>query len=188
MTDYLETNLLPLIISIKPKQTQSNILKTLGLNNRTSQQSILIAFGERIEHFWNQVISDSNANNLIEELNFIEVKDGRKRQVDHLFKINAKSYYLESKCNLGFDSEKSRSSNDKVNAVAEAIGGNVFAAYFVPVVDTVSKSEQTKYANKGMNVWGVNDLLKVISAPFTSKEYFTFLREVVAPILEEKGL
>jgi hypothetical protein len=31
-------------------------------------------------------------------------------------------------------------------------------------------------------------MLSVINAPFTSDEYFTFLLEVVAPILEEKGL
>lgn len=187
MTAYLETNLLPLVLSIEPKQTESHILSALGLAERVSPQSILIAFGERIERFWNQVISDSNANNLIEESNLLDV-NGRQRQIDHLFSIDEQTYYLESKCNLNFDSEKIRASNDKVNAIADTIGGNISAAYFVPVVPTVSNSEQTKYANKGMNVWGVNDMLDHISAPFTSDQYFTFLREVVAPILEEKGL
>lgn len=187
MTAYLETNLLPLVLSIEPKQTESHILEALGLADRVSPQSILIAFGERIERFWNQVISDSNANNLIEESNLLDV-NGRQRQIDHLFEIDGQNYYLESKCNLNFDSEKIRASNDKVNAIADTIGGNITAAYFVPVVATVSNSEQTKYANKGMNVWGVDDMLAHINAPFTSAEYFTFLREVVAPILEEKGL
>jgi hypothetical protein len=187
MTAYLETNLLPLMLSINAKQTESHILAALGLDERVSPQSILIAFGERIERFWNQVISDSNANNLIEETNLLDVND-RQRQIDHLFEIDGQNYYLECKCNLNFDSEKIRASNDKVNAIRDTIGGNVFAAYFVPVVPTVSSAEQTKYANKGMNVWGVNDMLSVINAPFTSDEYFTFLREVVAPILEEKGL
>jgi len=186
MTVYLESNLLPLVLSIEPKQTESHILQALGLDDRISPQSILIAFGERIERFWNQVISDSKADNLIEESNLLDI-NGRQRQIDHLFKIDAQNYYLESKCNLNFDSEKIRASNDKVNAIASHLG-NIYAAYFVPVVATVSNSEQTKYANKGMNVWGVNDLLAVIDAPFTSDEYFTFLREVVAPILEEKGL
>ena len=89
---------------------------------------------------------------------------------------------------MNFDSEKVRASNDKVNAIADTIGGNISAAYFVPVVATVSNTEKNKYGNKGMNVWGVDDMLAIINAPFTSEEYFTFLREIVAPILEEKGL
>jgi hypothetical protein len=31
-------------------------------------------------------------------------------------------------------------------------------------------------------------MIETINAPFTSEEYFTFLREVVAPILVEMGL
>lgn len=185
---YLEMTMLPLMLTITAKQTESHILSALGLSDRVSQQSILIAFGDRIEHFWNRVISDcSNAVNLIESSNMIDV-DGSERQIDHLFSIDDWIHYLESKCNLNFDSEKIRASNSKVNAIADTIGGNISAAYFVPVVATVSNTEKKKYANKGMNVWGVNDLLEVIDAPFTSEEYFTFLREVVAPILEEKGL
>jgi hypothetical protein len=188
MTAYLETNLLPLVLSIEPKKTESHILAALGLSDRVSQQSILIAFGERIERFWNQVISDcSNAVNLIESSNLIEVAD-RERQIDHLFSVDDWIYYLESKCNLNFDSEKIRASNEKVNAIAATIGGNISAAYFVPVVAEVSNTEKNKYANKGMNVLGVNDLLNIIDAPFSSEEYFTFLREVVGPILEEMGL
>ena len=182
--------MLPLILSINPKQTESHILSALGMDNRVSPQSILIAFGERIEQFWNKVLSDdATVTNLIEESNLIDVA-GRQRQIDHLFKTNddaSLTYYLESKCNLNFDSEKIRASNEKVEAVANAVGGCI-AAYFVPVVATVPQAEVTRYENKGMTVWGVDDLLARIYAPFTSAEYFAFLREVVAPILAEKGL
>lgn len=184
---YLEDNLLPLILSIKPKQTESYILQALGLDDRVSPQSILIAFGERIEQFWNTVISDSLvAQNLIEESNLIDV-NGRTRQIDHLFRIDA-TWYLESKCNLNFDSEKVRASNDKIKDITSVLGMNVNAGYFVPVVPEISKSERTKYNNKGVEVYGVNWMIETIQAPFTSEEYFTFLREVVAPILEEMGL
>jgi len=37
-------------------------------------------------------------------------------------------------------------------------------------------------------VFGVKWMLSKIDAQFTEEEYFTFLSEVVAPILEEKGL
>ncbi len=185
---YLEENLLPLIFSIKPKKTESYILQSLGLDDRVSSQSILIAFGERIEQFWNTVISDSLvAQNLIENSNLIDV-NGRTRQIDHLMKISAIIFYLESKCNLNFDSEKIRASNDKINDITSVLGVNVKSGYFVPVVAEINKSEKTRYNNKGMEVYGVNWMVNTIQAPFTSEEYFTFLRQVVAPILEEMGL
>ena len=185
---YLEQTLLPLILTIKPKQTESYILQALGLDDRVSPQSILIAFGERIEQFWNLVISDSLvAQNLIEESNLIDV-NGRTRQIDHLFRLICEVWYLESKCNLNFDSEKVRASNDKINDITSVLGVNVKSGYFVPVVPEISKSDKTKYNNKGVEVYGVNWMIDTIQAPFTSEEYFTFLREVVAPILEEMGL
>ena len=95
---------------------------------------------------------------------------------------------LESKCNLNFDSEKVRASNDKIKDITSVLGVNVKAGYFVPVVPEISKSDKTKYNNKGVEVYGVNWMIETIQAPFTSEEYFTFLHEVVAPILEEMGL
>ena len=66
--NYLNETLLPLIEGIKPRQSESYTLAALGLE-RQSSQSILIAFGERIEQFWNKVISDTNSTNLIEDNN-----------------------------------------------------------------------------------------------------------------------
>jgi hypothetical protein len=184
---YLEDNLLPLVLSIKPKMTESHILQALGLGDRISPQSILIAFGERIEQFWNAVISDSLvAQNLIEKSNMIDV-NGRTRQIDHLFRTG-ETWYLESKCNLNFDSEKVRASNEKIKGIAGVLGLSVKAGYFVPVVAEVSQSEVKKYARKGVEVYGVNWMIDTVQAPFTAEEYFSFLREVVAPIFTEAGL
>jgi hypothetical protein len=185
---YLEDNFLPLILNIKPKKTESHILYALGLDDRVSPQSILISFGDRIEQFWNKVISDSlTVTNLIEKSNMIDV-NGRTRQIDHLFEALCVTWYLESKCNLNFDSEKIRASNEKIQDITLAVSGDVNSGYFVPVVAEVSKTEKTKYNNKGMEVYGVNWMIDTINAPFTSEEYFTFLKQVVAPILVEKGL
>jgi hypothetical protein len=185
---YLTDNLLPLVLSIKPKKTESYILQALDLGERVSPQSILIAFGERIEQFWNTAISDSLvAQNLIEKSNRIDVK-GRTRQIDHLFRVEAGTWYLESKCNLNFDSEKVRASNDKIKEISSTLGESVNAGYFVPVVAEVKQSERTKYRNKGVEVYGVDWMIETIQPPFTVDEYFTFLREVVAPIFTEMGL
>lgn len=184
---YLTENLLPLVLSIKPKKTESYILQALDLDDRVSPQSILIAFGERIEQFWNIVISDSPiAQNLIEESNLITVS-GRVRQIDHLFRTE-ETWYLESKCNLNFDSEKIRASNDKIKSITSELGTNVKSGYFVPVVPEIGKVERNKYNKKGFDLYGVNWMIDTVQAPFSSEEYFTFLREVVAPIFTEAGL
>ena len=185
--NYLNQTLLPLVEGIKPKQSESHTLSALGLE-RQSSQSILIAFGERIEHFWNQVISDSQSINLIEKTNLTTV-NGKVRQIDHNFisETDQTNYYLESKCNLNFDSEKIKASNKKINEVKQSLGADV-GAYFVPVLAEIPQKELTKYNNKGLDVYGVNWLLSKINAPFTTQEYFDFMRETVAPILEKKGL
>ena len=185
--NYLEAKLLPLIEGIKPKQSESYTLNALGLE-RQSSQSILIAFGERIEQFWNTVISGSFSENLIEKTNLTSV-NGKVRQIDHNFisQNDNVNYYLESKCNLNFDSEKIKASNKKINEVKTALNADV-GAYFVPVLAEIPQKEVTKYNNKGLEVFGVNWLLTKIDAPFTSEEYFNFMRETVAPLLEKKGL
>ena len=185
--NYLEAKLLPLIEGIKPKQSESYTLNALGLE-RQSSQSILIAFGERIEQFWNTVISGSFSENLIEKTNLTSV-NGKVRQIDHNFisQNDNVNYYLESKCNLNFDSEKIKASNKKINEVKTALNADV-GAYFVPVLAEIPQKELTKYNNKGLEVFGVNWLLTKIDAPFTSEEYFDFMRETVAPLLEKKGL
>jgi hypothetical protein len=189
MNAYLETNLLPLVLSIKPKQNKSAMMKGfLGLE-RISSQSIVIALGNHLETFWNKVISDSErVNNVIELNNMVNVA-GKLRQVDHCFEDLDSAYrvYLESKCNLNFDSEKSKASNKKLVKVKEALNADL-GAYFVPCVAEISKSDLVKYNKKGIQVYGVNWLLERVDAQFTSEEYFTFAREVIAPILEEKGL
>ena len=126
MTSYLDENLKPLIQSIQPKRSQSYILEALNLD-RYSAHGIQITFGERIEQFWNKVISDSSCINLIEDNNIVEVK-GKNRQIDHLFRADL-TYYLESKCCLNFDSEKVKASNRKIQEIKETVGADE-AGYF----------------------------------------------------------
>ena len=184
MTLYLDENLKPLIESIQPKRSQSYILEALNLD-RYSVHGIQITFGERIEQFWNKVISDSSCINLIEDNNIVEVK-GKNRQIDHLFRSDL-TYYLESKCCLNFDSEKVKASNKKIQEIKETVGADE-AGYFIPVVSTIDQKYLTKYNKKGLNVYGVKWLLSKIDAPFTEAEFFAYMRETIAPILEKKGL
>jgi len=186
---YLEDNLLPLILSIKTPKTDSYIMIAAGLGDRTSQSSVLIQVGNKLEEFWNGVISKC-ATNLIEVSNKINVK-GKNRQLDHLFETMPNTYilYLESKCNLKFDTEKKPASNSKVDAVCAAVSQKynreVSAGYFVPCVRKIPADIQKKYPN--INIYGVEWLMQTIECDlFTVDEFFTFFEEVIGPILEEK--
>lgn len=189
MTAYLEANLLPLVLSINTPETDSYIMIAGGLGDMNSQSSVLIQMGNKLETFWNQVISDSQGcNNLIEDNNKIKVGN-KNRQLDHLFETVNVVYYLESKCNLNFDTEKKPASNDKVEAVcatvAQKYNSEVHAGYFVPCLRTVPADVQKKYPN--VNIYGVEWLMETINCDlFTVDEFFTFFEEVLGPILKEK--
>ena len=183
---YLEENLLPLILDIKTPKTDSYIMIAAGLGDNTSQSSVLIQVGNKLEIFWNNVIS-ACSNNLIEESNKIKV-NGKNRQLDHLFETDM-IYYLESKCNLNFDTEKKPASNEKIEAVCDAVSykyaNAVLAGYFVPCIREIPADVKKKYPN--VNIYGVEWLLDTLNCDlFTADEFFAFFKEVVGPILEEK--
>jgi len=48
---YLEENLLPLILGIKTPKTDSYIMIAAGLGDNTSQSSVLIQVGNKLEIF-----------------------------------------------------------------------------------------------------------------------------------------
>ena len=187
MNEYLICTLLPLVLSIKTPMTDSYIMIAAGLGRKTSQSSILIQMGYRLEDFWNKVISDC-ATNLIAEDNKIKI-NGKNRQLDHVIKLSDKIIYLESKCNLNFDTEKKPASNEKVQAVchtlSEIFGQEVTAGYFVPCIREIPADVRKKYPN--VNIYGVEWMLDTLQCDlFTADEFFTFFKEVIGPILEEK--
>ena len=194
-TEYLENTLLPLIESIQPKTTDSFILEACGLEARPSTQSVSITIGARLEKFWNQVLSDmDNTTNMIEESDRVDV-NGRTRQIDHFFTIPDLMYashmYLESKCNVNFDTEKVRASNQKIHDIANALEEkhdiiNVQSGYFVPVKRDIPVEIAREYTNLGICIFGVSDLYRWFNdeLPFTIDEYFEFFKNKLAPIIE----
>ena len=193
-TEYLENTLLPLIESIQPKTTDSFILEACGLEARPSTQSVSITIGARLEKFWNTVFSDmDNTTNMIEESDRVDV-NGRTRQIDHFFTIPDLMYashmYLESKCNVNFDTEKVRASNQKIHDIANALEEkhdviNVQSGYFVPVKREIPIEISREYTNLGISIFGVSDLYRWFNdeIPFTIDEYFTFWKERLAPVI-----
>tara|TARA_B100000085_G_C18353909_1_gene435491 strand:+ start:72 stop:749 length:678 start_codon:yes stop_codon:yes gene_type:complete len=219
---YLRSTLLPLMETIQPTMTQSFILDILGESDRISLQSILIAAGDRVEVFWNKVISDCAEENLIADTeidqgvykksgkgfkkgdpkpkkkkknNTIQVgmkmKKGKKvpdiRQIDHFFKMMGLRIYMESKCNLNFDTEKIVASNKKVLELTKALKADK-GVYFVPVLIDIPEEIRSVYSKEGIDIWGVSDLLNLFDAPFTTQEFVDFMRSEVRPVLLSKGL
>ena len=195
-TEYLDATLLPLIEGIKPKTTDSFILEACGLSSRPSTQSISIQMGGLLEKFWNQVFSDMNSN-MIEDSDRIKV-NGRERQVDHFISIPnhelIKYYYLESKCNVNFDTEKVRASNQKIHDVAAALAeglvgqnallkSNVERGYFVPVKRDIPIEVSREFTKEGVHIFGVSDIFRWFDdeLPFTIDEYFCLLYTSPSP-------
>ena len=197
-TEYLKTNLLPLIDGIVPKTTSSDILSACGLGDTISSQSILISFGTRLEKFWNKAITDSR-----DVQNCLPFKNGtdkilvanKNRQVDHFFSINDhelnKFIYLESKCNLDFDTEKKPESNDKIKAVRTELGetfqNGVQCGYYVPVLREIPLKVKQHYLKHDVPVYGVEDMFRWLNdVPFTIDEYFNFFQNTIGPIIKSK--
>ncbi len=194
---YLEENLLPLFLSLNSPCTDSYTMIAAGLGDTISHSSVLNQVGNKLETFFKKVTSDSDSvDNLIEQSDKMIV-NGKNRQIDLLMKLYpganrkllAKIFYLECKCNLEFDSEKRPASNLKVKEVTSALkelyGHEVSSGYFVPVLRTIPDKVQKRYPE--FNIYGVEWFLETINCTlFTVDEYFTFFKEVLGPILEEK--
>ena len=197
-TEYLKRNLLPLIDGIKPKTTDSWIAEICGCDDIVSTQSIFISMGGRIEKFWNKVITDSrDVQNCLPFDNGTDkvMVNTKNRQVDHFFTINDHEYnkhiYLESKCNLNFDTEKKPESNEKIDAVRtqleENVSSEVQSGYYVPVLREIPLKVKQHYLKHDVPVYGVEDMFRWLNdVPFTIDEYFNFFKTTIGPIIKAK--
>ena len=192
-SDYLDEYLIKKIDLIEPIDTESDILSSMGYGNLVSQQSFLIRVGNQLETFWEETIAKSTKSYIPpgKQL-YIEDADGDKRQIDHLFEVQKepdKLYYLESKANLNFDTEKKPGSNKKILSVAEALeleyNKEVLFSYFVPIIRKPTDEMQKKY--KDIDIKGVNWLIEKIDCKlFTSEEFFNKLETDASEIFEKK--
>ena len=197
-TEYLKRNLLPLIDGIKPKTTDSWIAEICGCDDIVSTQSIFISMGGRIEKFWNKVITDSrDVQNCLPFDNGTDkvMVNTKNRQVDHFFTINDHEYnkhmYLESKCNLNFDTEKKPESNEKISAVKTQLEQNVSSevqsGYYVPVLREIPLKVKQHYLKHDVPVYGVEDMFRWLNdVPFTIEEYFAFWKNTIGPQVRAK--
>lgn len=125
--------------------------------------------------------------NKVKKNNLVRV-GSKNRQIDHYIRFvkdpttGMWKLYLESKCNLNFDTEKTVASNEKVDQVCDALDANE-GAYFVPVLDTIPQDVIAKYPNS--TIYGVRDILNMIGNPFTPEEYFAVLRSIKEELIQD---
>ena len=167
----------------------------LLIEKNISLQSLRIQLGNQVEIFKNKIFSHLGINLIEDEVIVVgkyktgkkkgqdkikvvkknKVKVGKKnRQVDHYIRIKRKNgvwyLYLESKCSVKFDTEKKGESNDKVLAVAKALGADE-GVYFIPVLKTIPPELAAQYPD--IKLLGVQDLFDLIpDCPFTADEVF----------------
>ena len=190
--DYLDENLVKKINSIEPIDTESDILAAMGYEDLVSQQSFLIKVGNQLETFWEETIAKSTKSYVPPGKQLYVDVNGDNRQIDHLFEVQKESgrlYYLESKANLNFDTEKKPGSNEKIIAVAEALElkykKEVLFSYFVPIIRKPTNEMIQKY--KDIDIKGVDWLIEKIDCKlFTSEEFFIKFKTDVSEIFEEK--
>lgn len=170
------------------------------IKNDYSLQSWRIQFGNQIEIANNKVFSYLNINEIADEVIVVgkytkgpkkgqdkiktikknKVKVGNEwRQVDHYIRIKRDNgvwfLYLESKCNLQFDTEKKGESNDKVLAVMKALGANE-GVYFIPVLKTIPPELAAQYPD--IKILGLQDVFDLIpDCPFTADMMFEIYKE-----------
>jgi len=173
-------------------------MSALGYGNIGSTQSFVISAGNKLEEFWNKVITDSPvAENLISDGDTIVV-DGestrtgkkKKRQIDGCFKVGSTFYYREFKCNLDFDSEKKPASEAKISQVEKLISKKhgdvkVDSGYVVPCIIEPT-AEITKKSSVSIN--GIKWLIEVIGTEsiFTAEEFMEYFNSVLSNIFKTK--
>ena len=195
---YLEHTMLPLMQSINTPATSSSFLHCINRGHTLSQQSMLIQAGNKLEKFWNIVLTDTDG--IKNQLPFSHGTDriqveGKNRQVDHFFtvEVSGLNVYLEMKGNVNFDTEKKPASNNKILAVWKRLTelfGKTEKGYFMPCYAVIPPQIKTAYAKTGVNVYGVEDMFKWLgdAVPFTQEEYFEYMRTRIGEVWDEKNL
>ena len=171
------------------------------VNHKLSLQSWRIQAGNFVEAGMNSLFSYLGINLIEDEIiivgkykrgekkgqdkikvlkkNLVKV-GGKNRQVDHHIRIKRKdgvwNLYLESKCNVEFDTEKKGQSNDKILDVMQALGADE-GAYFIPVLRTIPKEISNKYPN--VKIYGVQDILDMVDdCPISCDDIFDGYKQV----------
>lgn len=164
---------------LKEKDDNSfNIKKLLGVNLTQSQA---IRFGNMFQNFIKDVITSAGGevvNQQFADIYGTGTKSNKgKKDVDIWFKYDNKIYYFEVKTNLDLDSEKSKATDSKVDAISSWMKSNYKDCDVVSGVLSCWYTKETGLPVKVKNVFYMGDLFKILDIRLSSDEYYSIMKD-----------
>jgi hypothetical protein len=165
----------------KIKYPESQQLIATGFSKWPSIASVLIPFGTRYEVFWRRVAELCGFMSMHQTHDKI-LLEGRKNrtQLDMLlqqinFELSGVYLYKEFKANLDTDTEKTKTSDQKVldviDHLSKELNAPVQGCYFMPIHRSVSSKIKAKHPE--LTIQTVPDMIEEIGCTlFTVDDYF----------------
>ena len=100
-----------------------------------------------------------------------------KKDVDIWFKYDNKIYYFEVKTNLDLDSEKSKATDSKVDAISSWMKSNYKDCDVVSGVLSCWYTKETGLPVKVKNVFYMSNLFKILDVQLSSDEYYSIMKD-----------
>jgi len=145
-------------------------------------QSQSIRFGNMFQNFVKSIVVEAGGEVLTQQFADIygvgetKLNKGQK-DVDIWFNFNNKMYYFEAKTNLDLDSEKSKATDQKVDAISNWMKVNYPD---VEVVFGILSCWYTKELGLPVKVKNVNyleEFFKLLEIQITREEYYSVMKE-----------
>lgn len=168
------------ISCLQDKSDESfNIKKLLGVNLTQSQS---IKFGNTFQNIIKDIATSVGAEVLTQQFADVygvgDTKSNKgQKDVDIWFKLNNKMYYFEAKTNLDLDSEKSKATDSKVEAISSWMKTNYPEYEVVSGVLSCWYTKETGLPVKVKNVVYMEDFFKLLDIEFSKEEYYNLMKE-----------
>lgn len=163
----------------KNENTSWNIKKLLNVDIDQSQS---IRFGNMFQDFIKSIIISAGGEVISQQ--FADVyetgntgKNKGLKDIDIWFKLNSKMYYFEAKTNLDLDSEKSKATDSKVEAVTNWMKKTYPDIEVISGVLSCWFKKEAGLSVKIKNIFYMNDLFNILDVEMTSEYYYSIMKE-----------
>jgi hypothetical protein len=167
------------LMSVK-ENTDFNVKRLL--NNNKLDQSQSIRFGKIFENFIKSLIKSKGYELINEELIDVyrtgsETNKGKK-DLDICFIKDDNIFYFESKLNLNLDSEKSKTTDDKISEITDyLITENKDVNVISGLITCWWEKEEGMSITTKTNLLFMKDFLELLDIKSTKKEYYTMMSD-----------
>jgi hypothetical protein len=154
-----------------------NIKRLLGVDLDQSQS---IRFGNMFQDFIKSIVIDAGGEVLSQKFADVygvgETKQNKgQKDVDIWFKFNNKMYYFEAKTNMDLDSEKSKSTDTKVDAISSWMKSNYPEQEVVSGVLSCWYTKEVGLPVKVKNVFYMENIFQILDIEFSKQDYYDLM-------------